>query len=256
MTTDSNTPTPNLASQDDGDQTQSQHSRRGRPLYGPGINSQPGPDEREAVIGQSDLPSRAAGIAGEQAGAGVPGLGGAPGGTSNYGGVGLPGGSQRLGEGTAPTDDARLGGTTATGGLGTGGQPASGHGAIDASEVLPGGATRPRGRSSTPAGDVSNKRHHEDALKHADQGALAPDRGAMINDRPGSTSANSIPTHGDEAVTLERSARGNLGPDAQPLPVPPASPASPAPANGTDGGPALGGSLAENPRADPTQPEP
>lgn len=236
------------ASQENDDRNQ-QGIDGGLPHFGPGTSDQAGPDEREEVIGQSDLPRRAAGAAGGSAGSGVPGLGGAPGGTSNYGGVGLPGGAQQLGGGEAPTDDPRLGGTTATGGLGTGGQPASGLGRVGTTEVLPGGATRPAGGvpdASATAGDAAG---HDYAMKHADQGALNPGRGAMINDRPGSSAANDIPTHGTEATTLERSAHGNLGPDAQPLPVPPI----PAPAYGTDGGPALGGSLAEDAQTDPEQ---
>lgn len=239
---------PNLASQENEDR----QTIDGRPLYGPRTNEQAGPDEREAVIGQADLPRRAAGPVGEQAGAGVPGLGGSPGGTSNYGGVGLPGGAQRLAEGASPTDDARLGGTVATGGLGTGGQPASGLGNVGATEVLPSGATRPADLADANAANEPNERGSEYAIEHADQGALAPDRGAMMNDEPGGASANIIPTRGDEAATLERSAHGNLGPGAQPLPVPPPTPA---PSYGADGGPALSGSLAETPETDPAPQE-
>lgn len=225
----------------------------GQPLYGPRTNDQSGPDDGEAVIGQSDLPRRAAGSAGEQAGSGVPGLGGAPGGTSNYGGVGLPGGSQSLGAGASPTDDPRLGGTVATGGLGTGGQPASGLGDVGSTEVLPGGATRPT-TGVANSGAQSEAARHDYAVTHADQGALDPSSGAMINDQPGGgAAANDVPTHGDEAVTLDRSAHGNLGPDAQPLPIPPTPPA---PTYGSDGGPGLSGSLAENPQTDPSLPTP
>lgn len=235
-----------LASQDN--DYQDQRTIDGRPLYSPSTNDQSGPDEREAVIGQSDLPRRAAGTAGEQAGAGVPGLGGSPGGTSNYGGVGLPGGAQSLGAGASPTDDPRLGGTLATGGLGTGGQPASGLGSVGETEVLPGGATRPTSGPSASDSASASAASHEYAVTHADQGALAPDRGAMITDQPGGAAANDVQTRGDEAATLERSARGNLGPDARPLPIPPTPPA---PTYGTDGGPAQSGSLAETPQTDP-----
>lgn len=213
-----------------------------RPLFGPQTNEQPGPDEREAVVGDADLPRRAAGSAGEQAGSGVPGLGGAPGGTSNYGGVGLPGGAQRLGEGAAPSDDPRLGGTAATGGLGIGGQPASGLGDVGETEVLPGGATRPAGGIGQDTNTSGPSQQHDYTVKHADQGALEPGHGAMMNAEPGGSGANNISTRGDEAITMQRSARG--GPHATP---------SPPPDSASDGGPAQSGSLAENPQPDPTQ---
>lgn len=233
---------------------QDQPTRDARPHYSPRANNQAGPDEEEAIIGQSDLPQRAAGHAGQQAGSGVPGLGGAAGGTSNYGGVGLPGGAQQLGGGSAPTDDARLGGSAASGGLGTGGQPASGMGNVGQTEVLPNGATRRAGTASSD-GDAatSDAARHEHAVRHADQGSLEPGRGAMMTNEPGAASANDISTHGDEAVTLDRSARGNLGPEARPIPIPPPPHAPSGGASGTEGGPALGGSLAENPETDLTQ---
>lgn len=235
--TESNTP--NLSSQDS--EEQEQRTVAGHPLFGPQTNDRPGTDEREAVVGDSDLSQRAAGPAGEQAGSGVPGLGGAPGGTSNYGGVGLPGGAQRLGEGAAPSDDPRLGGTPATGGLGTGGQPASGLGSVGETEVLPGGATRPAGGARQDT-TTSEPARHDYTVKHADQGSLEPGRGAMMNAEPGGTGANNISTRGDEAATMQRSARGG----ASATPPPP-------PDYGSDGGPAQSGSLAENPRTDPTQ---
>lgn len=238
---DSNTP--NQSSQDTQEQERRTFDRR--PRFGPRTNDQPGPDEREAVIADADLPHRAAGHAGEQAGSGVPGLGGAPGGTSNYGGVGLPGGAQRLGEGSSPTDDPRLGGTAATGGLGTGGQPASGLGNVGGTEVLPSGATRPAGDPPGEDAEASDAAQHQRAVEHADQGALDPGHGAMMNAEPGNTGANSISTRGDEAVTMQRSARG--GASAAP---------PPSPDSGDEDGPVQSGSLAETPQTDPTPNQP
>lgn len=239
--------TPDFASQDirnadaQDAQQQNQRTQDGRPLFGPRTNSHPGPDEREAVVGDADLPQRAAGHAGAQAGSGVPGLGGSPGGTSNYGGVGLPGAAQRLGRGSAATDDPRLGGSAATGGLGTGGQPASGLGSVGSAEVLPGGATRlTTSDVAEKDANASNSAHHRYAVEHADLGALEPGHGAMMNAEPGNTGANSISTRGDEAVTMQRSARG--GANAAPPPTDFES----------DGGPAQSGSIAQNPRTDPT----
>lgn len=197
-----------------------EEATHGSPRYAPHNNGQQGPDTGESVVADDDLAMRGAGPVGESAGSGVPGLGGSPGGTPNSGGVGLPGGNRKLGAGPASTSDARLSGLPATGGLGMGGNPRSGHGQTPSSDVLPGGATR----STSDTSDTSGNAPHTTAeaekttSQHADQDARKT--GAMMNDTPGSA-ANDISTHGDEAATR---LSGSHGARNAPLPPGPDAP--------------------------------